>query len=215
MGQLNQPTAAMLWTWYPRTSSFVFMGGNEVRFMGCIKELSTPSDTEEEPEADHAPVDRPPQYGRYEDDIREEFKDVICTGVPAGLPPKSRLKDGRILEHVMPLKPDASPAAKQPYRLSQDELQVREQLTKLVSQGWIRPSLSPWGAPVLFQRKKSGKLRMCIDYRAINHQPIKHAYPMPRVEDLLQKLKGCKVVSKLDLVDGFHQIRKILRRQHL
>jgi hypothetical protein len=126
------------------------------------------------------------------------------------LPPVRRLRDGRILEHAIPLKPTARPEAKQPYHLSETELtEVRTQITTLVNQGWIRPSLSPWGAPVLFQRKKDGKLRMCIDYRALNHHTVKHVYPMPRIEELLQKLRAYTVVSKLDLKSGYHQIRMV------
>ena len=73
--------------------------------------------------------------------------------------------------------------------------------------GFIRPSVSPWGAPVLFIKKKDGSMRMCIDYREINRLTIKNKYPLPRIEDLLDQLKGAKVFSKIDLRSGYHQLK--------
>jgi hypothetical protein len=123
---------------------------------------------------------QPPAYKQHEANLHEEFKDIICDNLLPGLPPVCRLRDGRILEHAIPLKPTARPEAKQPYRLSETEVtELHTQITTLVNQGWIRPSLSPWGAPVFLQRKMDGKPYMCIDYRALNHHTVKHAYPMP------------------------------------
>lgn len=128
--------------------------------------------------------------------------------MPPGLPPVRHLRDGRVLEHCIDLEPDGKPSAQQPYRFTPDELaEVNKQLTELINNGWIRPSLSPWAAPVLFHRKKDGKLRMCIDYRALNHQTIKARYPMPRIEELLDRLLGYSVVSKLDARSGYNQVR--------
>jgi hypothetical protein len=173
-------------------------------FIGYIKELNPGADGESTTSATAQPAEHVP----YESELLREFADVIRDEVPPGLPLERALPDGRKIEHQIPLKPDAKPVAQEPYKLSPVELdEVHKTLTKLSNQGWIRPSLSPWGSPVLFQRKKSGRLRMCVDYRALNHATIKYAYPMPLIDELLAKLQGYKVLSKLDLSEGFHQIR--------
>ena len=137
-----------------------------------------------------------------------EFADVITDGVPPGLTPERFLADGRKLEHRIPMKPGARPKAQQPYKISATEgAALLRALHKLSGKEWIRPSLSPYGSPLLLQRKKNGDLRICVDYRAVNHDTIKYAYPMPRIEELLAKVHGFSVVSKLDLSEGFHQIR--------
>jgi hypothetical protein len=176
-------------------------------FLGYIKELLiSPDDTNKSSSTQEH--QQPTEYAAHEEAIAKEFSDVIREELPSGLPPERKLRDGRPLEHAIPLKPNSKPVSKQPYKLSPDELEaVRQELTKATNQGFIRPSLSPWGAPVVFQQKKNGKLRMCIDYRALNQQTVKHAYPMPRIEELLDKLRGYKVISKVDLADGFNQIR--------
>ncbi|GBG71167.1 hypothetical protein CBR_g8469 [Chara braunii] len=93
------------------------------------------------------------------------------------------------------------------YRMSEEEFQVLEaQLDDLLAKGWIRPSCSPYGAPVLFIRKKNKDLRLCIDYRKLNAQTIKNADPLPRIDDLLERLGGANYLSKLDLKFGYHQI---------
>lgn len=73
-----------------------------------------------------------------------------------------------------------------------------------MAKGWIRPSSSPYGAPIIFIRKKTGELRMVIDYRALNSQTRKDVYPLPRIDDLLDRLAGAKVLSALDLAYGYH-----------
>ncbi|KAL5549643.1 hypothetical protein UlMin_004874 [Ulmus minor] len=85
------------------------------------------------------------------------------------------------------------------------ELQI--QLQELLDKGFIRPSYSPWGAPVLFVKKKDGTLRMCIDYRELNKLTIKNKYPLPRIDDLFDQLKGAANFSKIDLCSGYHQLR--------
>ena len=84
--------------------------------------------------------------------------------------------------------------------------ELKEQLRDLLEKGFIRPSTSPWGAPVLFVRKKDGSLRMCIDYRQLNKVTIKNRYPLPRIDDLFDQ-QGAKCFSKIDLRSGYHQVR--------
>ncbi|GBG60083.1 hypothetical protein CBR_g414 [Chara braunii] len=93
------------------------------------------------------------------------------------------------------------------YRMSEEELTVlRAQLNDLLDKGWIRPNSSPYGAPVLFVRKKNKDLRLCIDYRKLNAQTVKNAGPLPRIDDLLERLGSANFFSKLDLKSGYHQI---------
>jgi len=88
-----------------------------------------------------------------------------------------------------------------------EEEEVVRQVKELVDKGLLEPSTSPYGAPVLFVQKKDGSLRMCIDYRALNKLTVRDRYPLPRIDDLLDKLHGCTVFSSLDLQSGYHQIR--------
>ncbi|KAL5803527.1 hypothetical protein ACOSQ4_031832 [Xanthoceras sorbifolium] len=82
-----------------------------------------------------------------------------------------------------------------------------EELSELLDKGFIRPSVSPWGAPVLFVKKKDGSLRLCIDYRQLNKLTVKNKYPLPRIDDLFDQLRGACVFSKIDLRTGYHQLR--------
>ena len=84
---------------------------------------------------------------------------------------------------------------------------MKKQIQELEEKGYIRPSTSPWGAPVLFVKKKDGSMRMCVDYRALNAATIKNKYPLPRINDLFEQLKGARVFSKIDLRSGFHQLK--------
>ncbi|GJY81227.1 putative reverse transcriptase domain-containing protein [Tanacetum coccineum] len=120
----------------------------------------------------------------------------------SGLPPQ------RQVEFRIDLVPGATPVAKSPYRLAPSEMQeLSEQLQELQDKGFIRPSHSPWGAPVLFVKKKDGALRMCIDYRELNKLTIKNRYPLPRIDDLFDQLQGARYFSKIDLRSGYHQLR--------
>ncbi|GJS46291.1 putative reverse transcriptase domain-containing protein [Tanacetum coccineum] len=95
-----------------------------------------------------------------------------------------------------------------PYRLPPSEMkELSEQLKELSDKGFIRPSSSPWGAPVLFVKKKDGSFRMCIDYRELNKLTVKNRYPLPRIDDLFDQLQGSSVYSKIDLRSGYHQLR--------
>ncbi|GJU37301.1 putative reverse transcriptase domain-containing protein [Tanacetum coccineum] len=102
----------------------------------------------------------------------------------------------------------ATPVACAPYRLAPSEMQeLSNQLQELSDRGFIRPSTSPWGAPVLFVKKKDGSFRMCIDYRELNKLTVKNRYPLPRIDDLFDQLQGSSVYSKIDLRSGYHQLR--------
>ena len=97
-----------------------------------------------------------------------------------------------------------------PHRMAPVELQeLRVQLQELLDKGFIRPSTSPWGASVLFAKKKDKTLRLCIDYRQLNKVTIKNRYPLPRIDDLFDQLRGARVYSKIDLRTGYHQLRVI------
>ncbi|GJR18170.1 putative reverse transcriptase domain-containing protein [Tanacetum coccineum] len=104
--------------------------------------------------------------------------------------------------------PGVIPVAKSPYRLAPSEMEeLSGQLKELKDKGFIRPSSSPWGAPVLFVNKKDGSFRMCIDYRELNKLTIKNRYPLPRIDDLFDQLQGSQYFSKIDLRSGYHQLR--------
>ncbi|GKD86299.1 putative reverse transcriptase domain-containing protein, partial [Tanacetum coccineum] len=102
----------------------------------------------------------------------------------------------------------AAPVARAPYRLAPSEMEeLSVQLQELSDKGFIRPSSSPWGAPVLFVKKKDGSFRMCIDYRKLNKLTVKNLYPLLRINDLFDQLQGSSVYSKIDLRSGYHQLR--------
>ncbi|GKA13569.1 retrotransposon protein, putative, ty3-gypsy subclass [Tanacetum coccineum] len=102
----------------------------------------------------------------------------------------------------------AAPVARTPYRLALSEMkELSEQLQELPDKGFIRPSSSPWGAPVLFVKKKDGLFRMCIDYRELNKLTVKNCYPLLRIDDLFDQLQRSSIYSKIDLRSGYHQLR--------
>ena len=103
---------------------------------------------------------------------------------------------------------ETGPISNVPYRMAPTELkELQTQLQELLDKGFIHPSFSPWGASVLFVKKKDGSFRMCIDYRELNKVTIKNKYPIPRIDDLFDQLKGASVFSKIDLRSGYHQLR--------
>ncbi|GJX71334.1 putative reverse transcriptase domain-containing protein [Tanacetum coccineum] len=133
--------------------------------------------------------------------IIHDFLDVFPEDLP-GLPPT------RQVEFQIDLIPGAAPVARAPYRLAPSEMkELSEQLKELSDKGFIRPSSSPWGAPVLFVKKKDGSFRMCIDYRELNKLTVKNRYPLLRIDDLFDQLQGSSVYSKIDLRSGYHQLR--------
>nr|GFB48120.1 putative reverse transcriptase domain-containing protein [Tanacetum cinerariifolium] len=133
--------------------------------------------------------------------IVREFLEVFPEDLP-GLPP------ARQVEFQINLIPGAAPVARAPYRLAPAEMQeLSTQLQELSDSGFIRPSSSPWEAPVLFVKKKDGSFRMCIDYRELNKLSVKNRYPLSRIEDLFDQLQGSRVYSKIDLRYGYHQLK--------
>jgi len=101
--------------------------------------------------------------------------------------------------------PSAPPPKRRLYQLLENELkELKEQIELFLSSNRIRPSSLPYGAPILFARKKDGRLRMCIDYRALNSQTVPDSFPLPRIDELLARIGGAKYFSKLDLRDGYH-----------
>ncbi|GKE47321.1 putative reverse transcriptase domain-containing protein [Tanacetum coccineum] len=137
------------------------------------------------------------------DDIRvvRDFPEVFLDDL-LGLPLV------REIEFRIDLIRGASPVVRSPYRLAPLEmLELSNQLKELQEKGFIRPSHSPWGAPVLFVKKKDGSMRMCIDYRELNKLTIKNRYPLPRIDDLFDQLQGACCFSKIDLRSGYHQLR--------
>ncbi|GJV35222.1 putative reverse transcriptase domain-containing protein [Tanacetum coccineum] len=127
--------------------------------------------------------------------------DVFPEELP-GIPP---IRD---VEFNIELIPGAEPISKAPYRMAPIELkELKDQLQELLERGFIRPSVSPWGAPVLFVKKKDGSMRLCIDYRELNKITIRNRYPLPRIDDLFDQLQGAKHFSKIDLRSGYHQLR--------
>ncbi|GBG62125.1 hypothetical protein CBR_g29325 [Chara braunii] len=114
----------------------------------------------------------------------------------------------RGVEHSIQLVPDYRVHHQAPYRLSIPEAtELKRQLKELLRLGFIKPSNSPWGAPVLFARKGDGTLRLCIDYRGLNRYTVKNNYPMPRADELFDRLAGNRFFTKIDLRSGYHQIR--------
>ncbi|CAN6676628.1 unnamed protein product [Malus baccata var. baccata] len=141
------------------------------------------------------------------EDVLVEFADVMPKELPKKLPPR------REVDHAIELEPGAKPPSKSPYRMLPPELEeLRKQLNELLDAGYIQPSKSPYGAPVLFQRKKEGSLRLCIDYRALNKITIKNKYPLSLIADLFDQLGEARfwkelfklLGSKLDFSTAFH-----------
>ncbi|GKA23435.1 putative reverse transcriptase domain-containing protein [Tanacetum coccineum] len=114
----------------------------------------------------------------------------------------------RQVEFQIDLIPGTTPVARAPYRLAPSKMQeLSNQLQELSDRGFIRPCTSPWGAPVLFVKKKYRSFRICIDYQELNKLTIKNRYPLPRIDDLFDQLQGSSVYSKIDLRSGYHQLR--------
>src|SRR5438477_10000548 len=112
--------------------------------------------------------------------LMKEYQDVFPTSLPNELPPK------RTIDHTIDLVPGFEPTSRPIYRLSYLEInELKRQLSELMEKGFIRPSIFPFGAPVLFVHKKDGTLRLCMDYRALNKITIKNRYPLSRIDELM------------------------------
>jgi hypothetical protein len=130
--------------------------------------------------------------------VVSEFPDVFLEELP-GMPPE------RKVEFSIELIPSTAFISKRAYRVSEPKLvELKKQIDELLEKGYIRPSTSPWAAPVLFVEKKDGTKRMCIDYRSLNEVTVRNKYPMLRIQDLFDQLRGVGVFSKIDLWSGYH-----------
>ena len=106
------------------------------------------------------------------------------------------------------LVPGTQPIFRSPYKMAPVlQVELKKQIEELFAKGFIRPSVFPWAAPVIFVEKKDGTKRLCVDYRGLNQVTIKNKYPLPRIDALFDQLKGAKVFSKIDLQSGYHQLR--------
>jgi hypothetical protein len=133
--------------------------------------------------------------------IAREYPDVFPEELP-GMPPNYDI------EFIIELLPRTPPISKRSYRMPVNELvELKKQIAELQSKGFIHPSSSPWDAPVLFVEKKDGTQQMCVDYRSLNEVTIKNRYPLPRIEDLFDQIKGASIFSKIDLRSGYHQLK--------
>jgi len=131
-------------------------------------------------------------------EYQDIFKDDLLPGLPVS----------RHVDHAIILQEGSIPPKKKLYRLSQKEEDIlKDQLKQLIDKGFVVPSSSPYGAPVIFVKKKDGKLRMCVDYHALNSQTIKNAYPLPRIDEMFDRIYSGRVFSSFDLTSGYHQVR--------
>jgi Reverse transcriptase (RNA-dependent DNA polymerase) len=134
--------------------------------------------------------------------LRSKYRDFFDTRIA------DRLASHRATDHAIELKPDTEPPYMRTYNMSPAELKtLDEYINDALTKGWIRESQSPAGAPILFVPKKSGELRLCVDYRGLNAITIKNRYPLPLASELLDRLGGSVVFSKIDLRNAYHRIR--------
>jgi hypothetical protein len=133
--------------------------------------------------------------------VLQDFKDCFPPELPSGLPPD------RGVGHTIALEPGSRPVHRAMYRLSPAErVEVKSTVEALLSKGLIEPTSSPFGSPILFVAKKDGSLRMVIDYRALNRLTIRNRTPLPRIDDLFDRVQGATVFTSSDLTSGYHQI---------
>ncbi|GJS20704.1 putative reverse transcriptase domain-containing protein [Tanacetum coccineum] len=176
-----------------RLAVISYSKAQEYMAKGCQVFLAQISAKKEEDKSERKQIEDVP--------IVRDFPEVFPEDLP-GLPP------ARPVEFQIDLVPGAAPVARAPYRLAPSEMkELSEQLQELSDKGFIRPSSSPWGAPVLFVKKKDGSFRMCIDYRELNKLTVKEFVSTPEIDDLFDQLQGSSIYSKIDLRSGYHQLR--------
>ncbi|GJX19710.1 putative reverse transcriptase domain-containing protein [Tanacetum coccineum] len=168
--------------------------GNEVlEIQGCQVFLAQVIEKKAEDKSKEKQLEDVPTVRDFPEVSPEEFPGLPLT---------------RQVEFQIDLVPGAALVAQSPYHLAPSEMQeLSTQLQELSDEGFIRPSSSPWGAPVLFVKKKDGSFQMCIDYRELNKLTVKNRYPLPRIDDLFDRLQGSRVYSRIDLRYGYHQLR--------
>ena len=133
---------------------------------------------------------------------------IVVREFPDVFPDDIALPLEREVEFTIDLILGTEPISIPPYRMAPVELrELKAQLEELLSKGFIRPSISPWGAPVLFVKKKYGSFQLCIDYRQRNRVTIHNQYPLPRIDELFNQLQGSRVYSKINLRSGYRQLR--------
>ncbi|KAA0037485.1 ty3-gypsy retrotransposon protein [Cucumis melo var. makuwa] len=144
---------------------------------------------------------REPEVSLSSEPVVREYPDVFSDELPGLSPPRE-------IDFVIKLEPGIAPILRAPYKMAPAELkELKVQLQELLNKGFIRPSVSPWGAPVLFVKKKDGFMCLFIDYIELNKVTVKNRYPLPRIDDLFDQLQGATVFSKIDLRSGYHQLR--------
>ena len=139
------------------------------------------------------------------DGARIELPRVVCECPDVFPEDLTSLPPHREIEFSIELVPGTAPIFMSPYRFAPAKLhELKIQLQEILDKGFIRPSSLPWGDPTLFVKKKDGSLRLCIDYRKLNRVTIKNKYPLPRIDDLFDRLRGSRYFSKIDLRSGYH-----------
>ena len=167
-----------------------------------IKAVREPDHVDDLLELHQPDVELYEEHQHWRSMIIAEYQDNFQNKLPKRLPPR------RNIVHAIPLKADAEPHAARPYRLSaQDEDRIAATIRELLDNGLIEPSISPWLSPCFLVNKKGGEKRMVIDYGRLNAATIKTPFALPRIDDLFDRLRNCKIFSKLDLTSGYHQLR--------
>ena len=159
------------------------------------------------------PNDIPTTDGKYAELLKQQSLNKFPTLFPESLPPELPPSDR--VTHGIELVPNAKIPPRKLYRQSIPELtETKKQLTEYINAGHIRPSTSPFGAPILLVKKKDGTMRMCIDYRGLNDITVKNTFPIPRIDDLHDQLGKAHYFTKLDLYSGYHQIQITTGDEH-
>jgi hypothetical protein len=145
--------------------------------------------------ASNVPTSVPLEYAEYADVFEEKNAHQLPPHRPN-------------VDHEIPLVPDAKPVFGPIYNLSETELKtLKDYIDKMIAKGFIRPSKSPFGSPVLFVKKPDGSLRLVVDYRKLNEMTIKNRYPLPLISELFDRLKSAKYYTRLDMAEAYNQLR--------